>query len=630
MRQATLVLSLLLFTTQASAIEVCDSVPVYEPCEISMALSAAEVEAHPNPYVSVELRAEFRSPKKGTTYVIPAFWDGGGTFRLRFSPLDEGRWDFRLISNLDSLNRRMASFNALPPRSPGFVRIFNLRYFRYDQPETAHFWMGDTCYKFATIPWETFRRLIDVRAEQKFNHLRGLVLGFDESAQKVLADPDRPSPEHFREVDRRVAYMNSKGITYDLLLAGDRNQLAELLPERRQRERYVRYLVARYAAMNITWQGVQEWEEYQDGARLLREIYSYISKMDPYKHPRSTHAVTTSAALFEEGWMDYIVQQSSSTDLAAVEYEMYPVPHVNAELGYENSGAGKTHRHHVHTEEFRRRLWRAAMNGQYVTFGNTGTYGGRGFDVDVRFADSPGARQMTHLHDFFTQTRYWDLETYPRVAGGPAMSLELTRFRSESMQGIEYMVYVEKPRQVELLVAKGKYDISWFNPIDGAWVHEKDKLKGERFTTAGPPDPSHDWVLYVRREGKKQGMNKSYFLESRRPKPKEIENTPSEVPFVIQLPEPGPLVAGEEYEFNATLTKDSRAAKRMRWVWAAEAPGSNKGYRILGAGQFGKFRIPTDITERYPITFQVRLIGVDGLRRLYESIGTYKLLRMKE
>ena len=384
-------LSLLLFVTTAFAIEVCESVPVYEPCEISLTLSAAEIEAHPNPYVSVELRAEFRSPKKGTTYVMPAFWDGGGQFRLRFSPLDEGRWDFRLISNIDSLNRKMGSFNALPPRSPGFVRIFNFRYFRYDQPETAHFWMGDTCYKFATIPWKTFRRLIDIRAEQKFNHLRGLVLGLDQSAEKVLEDLDRPSTDYFREVDRRVAYMNSKGITYDLLLAGGRNQLAELLPERRQRERYVRYLVARYAAMNITWQGVQEWEEYEDGARLLREINGYITKMDPYKHPRSTHAVTTSGALFEEGWMDYVVQQSSSTDLAAVEYEMYPVPHVNADFGYEDSGAGKSGQNDVDTAEFRRRLWRAAMNGQYVTFGNTGTYGGQGFDVDARFADSPGA-----------------------------------------------------------------------------------------------------------------------------------------------------------------------------------------------------------------------------------------------
>lgn len=630
MRSVTLVLGLLLLAGPVFALEVCESVAVYEPCEISLDLSAAEIEAHPNPYVSVELRAEFRSPNKGTTYVMPAFWDGGSTFRIRFSPLDEGRWDFRLISNIESLDKKIASFNASPPRTPGFVRIFNMRYFRYDQPETAHFWMGDTCYKFATIPFDTFRALIDARAEQKFNHLRGLVLGPDESAETVLSDPDRPPAEYFREVDRRVAYMNSKGITYDLLLAGDQNQLANLLPDRRQRERYVRYLVARYAAMNITWQGVQEWEEYDDGVRLLKEINDHIGEMDPYKHPRSTHAVTTSGALFEEGWLDYVVQQSSSTDLAAVEYEMYPVPHVNTEFGYEDSGAGKSHGHHVDTTEFRHRMWRAAMNGQYVTFGNTGTYGGRKFDVDARFADSPGARQMTHLYDFFTQTRYWDLETYPRVAGGPAMSLELSRYRSERMTGIEYMMYVEEPRSIELLMAKGKYDVSWFNPVDGTWVHEKDKFKGERFTASSTPDPSHDWVLYVRREGKKEGMNKSYYLESRRPKPKEIESRPSEVPFEIQLPEARELVAGEKYEFNTTLTKDSVVAKRTRWVWAAEVPGSKTGYRILGSGQFGKFRIPTKFTDRYPTTIQVRLIGVDGLRRLYEAIGTYKLLGPKE
>ena len=157
MPSASIALLLFLFAMTGFALEVCESVPVYEPCEISLEMSAAELEVHPNPYVSVELRAEFRSPKKGTTYVIPAFWDGGGRLRIRFSPLDEGRWDFRLISNLDSVNKKMASFEATAPRTPGFVRVFNLRYFRYDQPETAHFWMGDTSYKFATIPWETFR-----------------------------------------------------------------------------------------------------------------------------------------------------------------------------------------------------------------------------------------------------------------------------------------------------------------------------------------------------------------------------------------------------------------------------------------------------------------------------------------
>ncbi len=626
MRAPSLVAIALLTSVNAEAIDICPPTAVYEPCEITIDLTAAEAAQHPNPYVSVELRGEFRSPKKGTTHVIPAFWDGGGRFKFRIAPTAAGHWDFRLLSNIERFNHKVDNFEATEARTPGFVRVFNMRYFRYDQPETPHLWMGNTSYKFATIPWDTFLPLVDIRATQKFNHIRGLVLGDEANAARVLADPDHIQPAHFQEVDRRVAYMNSKGITYDLILAGDRNQLLDLLPKRRQRQRYIRYLVARYSAMNITWQGVQEFEEYKDGARMLREINGYLKKIDPYQHPRSTHAVTTSGALFNEGWMDYIVHQSSSTDLAAVEFEMYPVPFVNTELGYEDSGAGKSHSHHVDPDEFRRRLWRAAMHGQYVTYGNTGTYGGRKFDVDLKYADSPGARQMTHFYDFFAQTRYWDLEPYPRVAGGPALGLQLTRRRSDIMEGVEYIVYVEKPRRVELHVAKGKYRVSWFNPIDGTWIDQKGEFKGERFITPGPPDPSHDWVLYVRREGKKQGMRKSYKLESRRPKPKEIELLPSEVPYTIQLPTEEELVAGEEYEFNATLTKDTRTAKRMRWMWVAEVPGTKAGYRVLGAKQFGRFKVPEGLTRRYPTTLLVRLLGVDGARRLFEASKTYRLV----
>jgi hypothetical protein len=130
---------------------------------------------------------------------------------------------------------------------------------------TPHLWMGDTNYRFAEIERALFEQAVDARAGQKFNHIRGLVIGWDEQQRKALPSPDQPSPEHFRELDSRILYMNRKGITADLVIAGDRNQLADLMPERQQRERYIRYLVARYAPMNITWQGVQEFEEYKNG-----------------------------------------------------------------------------------------------------------------------------------------------------------------------------------------------------------------------------------------------------------------------------------------------------------------------------------------------------------------------------
>src|SRR5690606_28244626 len=119
---------------------------------------------------------------------------------------------------------------------------------------------------------------VDARAAQKFNHLRGLALGLPATAKAVLADPDQPDVVHFRELDRRIAYLNSKGIVVDLEFAGANNELAELLPERAQRERYVRYIVARYGAYNVTWQGFEQFESYEDGRALLREAMTLVQR----------------------------------------------------------------------------------------------------------------------------------------------------------------------------------------------------------------------------------------------------------------------------------------------------------------------------------------------------------------
>ena len=95
------------------------------------------------------------------------------------------------------------------------------------------------------------------------------------------------------------------------------------------------------------------------------------------------------------------------------------------------------------------------MDGQSVTYANTGT--------GAQYANSPGAKQMTVWFDFFNNdTRYWELEPYFDVDGGRALALEDT----------EYVVYMEKPGPLELVVEKHGYDIYWVNPIDGR-VHQR-------------------------------------------------------------------------------------------------------------------------------------------------------------
>src|SRR6476660_1107590 len=77
----------------------CPAAALYSPCDIAFELDDAEAAAHPNPYSTVNLRAEFRSPRH-RTYLMPAFWDGRRRMVIRFSPTEAGAWDFRVSGNL--------------------------------------------------------------------------------------------------------------------------------------------------------------------------------------------------------------------------------------------------------------------------------------------------------------------------------------------------------------------------------------------------------------------------------------------------------------------------------------------------------------------------------------------------
>ena len=93
-----------------SAQTVCQPVLAYSPCEISFELDSAEAKTHANPYWSVELRAEIRSPKF-KTYQVFAFHDGGNRMVIRFSPTEPGQWAFRLTSNLPRFNGKEGTFD---------------------------------------------------------------------------------------------------------------------------------------------------------------------------------------------------------------------------------------------------------------------------------------------------------------------------------------------------------------------------------------------------------------------------------------------------------------------------------------------------------------------------------------
>ena len=151
--------------------------------------------------------------------------------------------------------------------------------------------------------------------------------------------------------------------------------------------------------------------------------------------------------------MTLLTYGTPDPNIGAVEHQFYPSPAVNTGIKSVND------------------LWSATMNGQYPASGS-GEY-------------------MPVWYDFMAGNRYWELEPYFDVDGGRALALD----------GVDYIVYVEKPGPVELEVEDHGYDVAWMNPMTGERIKMKN-YKGKRFT-GEPPDKSHAWILHVSREGEK-------------------------------------------------------------------------------------------------------------------------------
>jgi hypothetical protein len=507
---------------------------------------------------------------------------------IRFTPTEPGQWDFRITSNLQTYNGKTGQLAATESESPGFVRTANVHHFAYTERNIPHLWMGSTLMRFGLIDDAAFRSFADRCAADKFTHVRGIAIGGPEDMATAFPTPDAPAPAYFRQLDERMRYLNQKGLVVDLLLAGGANSLTKLFPAWEQRERFIRYLIARYSAFNITWGGVENFEDYENARDLLKEIGLALKKEDPYSHLRSTGARASSAPLLEDGWMDFVTDESADDQLGAIEHQLYPVPFVNMAFAGKQEAAN---------DAFRRRLWNATMNGQYV-----GTVA----------ENTEQSAVMKTWFTFFGDNRHWELEPYFDVDGGRAVALE----------GIEYIVYVEKPGPVEVLVEKHGYDVRWFNPANGESVKLKD-FKGERFAGEAP-DNTHDWVLHIAREGRKEGMLKSYKFESRQILLQEVEVSPRKVPFDVSQPS-GDLSLRGPIPFAVKVTRETRATRSMMYLWTGDVARDNQGYRILATGDKGNLQVPSNLARHLPAPLHVRVFGMNANGKLYSVDRTYQL-----
>ena len=396
------------------------------------------------------------------------------------------------------IDGKEGSFTATGSDAPGYVEAANVHHFRYTGSKQPHLWAGG------------------------INHVA------------VAADQSH---------DAEIVSLHKSGKTADLIIPPNAN-----LPE----------LVARYGALNITWQVPPQ----------PREIIDIIKSLDQYQH-----------------LIDYRTYRSSNGDEVAIEHQTFPVPFVN----YFSAG-------NPDADQFRKALWQTTLDGAYP---------------ESQPPNDAAAAQLKHWYDFFAQTRHWELEPFFDADGRHALALE----------GVEYVVYVEQPGTVNVTVEKHNYDVAWFNPASGERIDLKN-LKTEIFT-GEPPDNKHDWVLHISREGQKAGMLKSYKFESREILQQEVEAV--KVPYEIAEPTGDSLSLKAPGNFAVKLTKDTKAARAMRYLWTGEVSADGQGLRVLGTGKQGQLVIPADIAKRFPALLHLRVEGLNGVGKLYTLDRNYQL-----
>lgn len=351
-----------------------------------------------NPFAEVTLSARFS--QGGRSVVVDGFYDGGGTYRIRFMPDQAGPWRYRTASNRPELDGRAGDFAVGPPGpgDHGPVSVRDVYHFGYADG-TSYVPVGTTCYSWAFAEDAREEETLRTLAASPFNKLRMCVLpqdfAFDHGAPPRFPYPGRPprawdltrfNPDYFRHLELRIGQLRDLGIEADLILFHPYDRrwgFSNLGPA--EDERYVRYVVARFAAYrNVWWSLANEY----DFIRTKREpewdrLFQIVAAADPYHHLRSIH---NGAMIYNDThpWVTHASIQNGAAvedpDRAELYRDVYRKPVVYDEVKYEGDAPARWG--HLTAEELVLRFWSGAVAGTYVEHGEIFDRGGHSWLAD--------------------------------------------------------------------------------------------------------------------------------------------------------------------------------------------------------------------------------------------------------
>lgn len=452
-----------------------------------------------NPYIDVDVTVTFTGPQLAAgarTVKLPAFWDGGSTWKVRMSPEALGVWTWRTESTHKKLDRMTGNFTCVPSGSVGFWKVDATMHprvvLRGDKPVYLMGAGAGALDVFSTTD-RSFERFIDTRAAQGFNYLHfAAVVGPGDLKNKneggdefVNGDADRINPAYFQAGDERVFYCNYRGMVAGIGLGGPAADLFKKLNED-QVSRLWRYVVARYAALDVIW---VLFDAPGPGAPTPEQVRKYAeltAKLDPYRHPVAAYAEPDVDAA---KWADIVLRHGlEDKTLKADRNLLKPVLYTRFMTenltGKDVPGVPEVT---ANTDAMRQAEWVIAMNGGHFVYNALGMDASRPDTLNAT-----GARYAQFLAGFFRQIEWSSLTSENGLLRqGRAWILA----KPES----EYVVYLPQGGTVGLDVsALGATTVwvQWLDPRTGR-ISQTSRVPAQAPLVLQAPDDKNDWVLDV-------------------------------------------------------------------------------------------------------------------------------------
>jgi hypothetical protein len=379
----------------------------------------------------------------GETFVIPAFDDGSGTWRVRFAPTVPGVWRWEAAGQAGTFDVLPADGDNPLFRHGGFLRVSaNGRYLTYTDG-TPFFWLGDTWWfcPSALMPIDgsnrpehpsMYKALIDRRVAQGFTTVHWAFLGAS-GVNGSYTDLFRGeiNADYWRTVDRYIDYANAAGIIPVIGLGFHHGLDAPSLEELQQAWGYV---LARYGAHAASWLICGEYNlasqngEYSDTDRARIEkvlaLGQFIKDHDPYRRAMTVHPWWHGGdrrQAWATDWYDFILLQGghgAEGPAPAVYRDIYATqarPLLEGEVTYEGIFG-------FSDAVVRGNAYKAIQCGSFgFTYGAHGLWYPTQDETDDTFKDwgapipwweavmLPGAAQLTHLRACYASVDWWTL-----------------------------------------------------------------------------------------------------------------------------------------------------------------------------------------------------------------------------